>query len=367
MEVKQILIRATARVVAELGLDQGANLFLERLIYRDCQPAISRGGPGRFSRHRRFQVLMFHKISSDAHPFFAPLDPLQFERQLLFLKRCFQVMDLEELVEHCRRNDLPERAVAITLDDGYRDNYTQAFPLLRKHALPATLFVTTGSVGNSRVLWHDRVFDAFRYTKAQHCQFKRMGNTHFLLDSVAAKRECVDATISFAKSLPGPARLAFVEEIEDALQPDLVDGRTPMLSWTEIKEMRAGGIRIGSHTRTHPILSRIDAVQLRDEIFESKSELESQLRERVTGFAYPNGRLGDYGVDAVNLLGRAGYRYAVTTQAGFNTVDANPFELKRGQPWQTDMELFRFAFFLQRHGLQRPSPRAAGESMKVIS
>jgi len=277
-----------------------------------------------------------------------------FEQRLGFLKRYFQVMDLQELTERSQHNDLPERAVAITFDDGYRDNYTHAFPLLRKHGLPATLFVTTASVGNGLVLWHDRVFDAFRYTKAHECRFKMMGNKQFRLDSLELRRICVDDTISFAKSLPGPARLAFVDEIEQVLQPDLATGRTPMLSWSEIKEMRAGGIRIGSHTRTHPILSRVNPAELKDEIFGSKSELESELREPIKGFAYPNGALSDYDTNTLTMLQQSGYGYAVTTQAGFNTVEVNPFELKRGQPWQTDMDLFRFAFFLQRHGLALP-------------
>src|SRR5215468_412589 len=106
------MLHSIAKVSASLNLDCATNSVVER-----------------FSR--RFQILGYHKVSPDAHPFFAPIHPEVFERQMRFLKSCYKVVGLHELVNRAARGDVPERAVAITFDDGYRDNYDFAFPILK--------------------------------------------------------------------------------------------------------------------------------------------------------------------------------------------------------------------------------------------
>jgi len=123
------------------------------------------------------------------------------------------------------------------------------------------------------------------------------------------------------------------------------------LSWSQIREMHAAGIEFGSHTVTHPILSRIPRDEMMKEVRESKQRLAEQLNANVVSFAYPNGRTSDYNDETKAALRQCGYSYAVTTCAGFNRPLADPFDLRRGQPWQKDIQLFRMKFFLQRRGL----------------
>src|SRR5215471_1045413 len=110
------MLQSIAKVAVSLNLDRAANTVVER-----------------FSR--RFQILGYHKVSPDPHPFFAPVRPEVFEKQMRLLKAFYEVLPLQELVMRARRGDVPERAVAITLDDGYRDNYDYAFPILSKYEL----------------------------------------------------------------------------------------------------------------------------------------------------------------------------------------------------------------------------------------
>src|SRR5688500_2252794 len=118
------MMESLAKIAVSLNMDGMGNMLMERL-YRTG----SRNN--RFSR--RFQVLAFHKVSPEDHPFFGPVHPSVFEQYVQFLHERYNVLDLAELVERSQRGDVPERAVAITFDDGYADNYAYAFPILRKY------------------------------------------------------------------------------------------------------------------------------------------------------------------------------------------------------------------------------------------
>jgi peptidoglycan/xylan/chitin deacetylase (PgdA/CDA1 family) len=287
----------------------------------------------------RFQVLSYHKVSPEVHPFFEPLQPAIFEQQMRFLKRCYNVLDLQELVDRSRYGEVPERAVAITFDDGYSDNYEYAFPILRNYDLPATIFVATAAIDNRDILWHDRIFDAFRFATRK--------------PGAREERRILNSAINRARGLSGEALSRFIEELEQGLQPDFAGrAKQSMLTWEQIQEMHRSGIQFGSHTVTHPIVSRLSKERLERELRESQAELSDRLRTPITAFAYPNGRASDYNDDVKSALRRCGYSCAVTACTGFNTASTDPLELKRGRPWQNEIELFRFSFFLQRHGLE---------------
>jgi peptidoglycan/xylan/chitin deacetylase (PgdA/CDA1 family) len=319
------MLRSLAKIAAHLEIDNAANRVLEAL-YRNTPDASPRLA-------RRFQVLAYHKVSPDPHPFFEPVHPDVFDKQVEFLSRYYRVMPLLELVERSRKGDVPAGAVAITFDDGYRDNYEYAFPILRKHRVGATIFVSTGAIETGELLWHDRVFDAFRYATVEHA---------LSLKPVLAR----------AKELYGEGRLRFVEKIEEALKPSLQEtAKDRMLTWNQIHQMHASGIDFGSHTVSHTILTRMPRPEMIRELCESKEQISAHLGVPISSFAYPNGHVGDYSGEVQGALKDAGYLCAVTSEFGLNHVFSNPFELRRGQPWHTQIELFRLAFFLQRHGV----------------
>jgi peptidoglycan/xylan/chitin deacetylase (PgdA/CDA1 family) len=319
------MLGALAKIAAQLDVDSAANRVIETL-YTNTREANRRLA-------RRFQILAFHKVSPDPHPFFEPVHPDIFDQQMEFLSRHYRVMPLMELVERNRIGDVPDRAVAITFDDGYRDNYDFAFPILRKYRLPATIFVSTGVIETGELLWHDRIFNSFRFATVKNGL-------------------SLQPTLAKAKQLYGEGRRRFVEEIEESLRP-VVDetAMTRMLTWQQIREMNNGGIDFGSHTVTHPVLSRVPPGELAKELRESKTEISERLRCPVLSFAYPNGHTGDYNDDVKRALRESGYICGLTSEFGFNHVFSDPFELRRGQPSQKRIEVFRLAFFLQRHGL----------------
>jgi peptidoglycan/xylan/chitin deacetylase (PgdA/CDA1 family) len=262
-------------------------------------------------------------------------------------------MPLAQLVEASGQGRIPDRAVAITFDDGYADNYEFAFPILRKYALPATVFVATGAIETDCVLWHDRVFDAFRYATVQRASIDDDSVHELVLDPPEQLRRSLRLVLARVRLLFGESQAKLLNEIETKLKPAFPRGhaRFRMLSWNQIREMHAGGIDFGSHTVHHPILSRIPRELLLKELIDSKRDLSEQLGTAIHSLAYPNGKSGDYN-EAVKAAARAcGYAFAVTSERGVNRLGADLFELKRGQPWPDEIESFRLNFCLERHAM----------------
>src|SRR5262249_4344934 len=154
-----------------------------------------------------------------------------------------------------------------------------------KYGLPATIFVATAAINNAKVLWHDRIFDAFRFAT----------KTSETTREVTSK---LSSAIDRARQLWGSALWEFVEELEAELQPDFKDRpRASMLTWKEIRAMHGSGVQFGSHTVNHPILSRLPKDEIELEVKKSQAELSSELGGPITSFAYPNGRASDYNDD----------------------------------------------------------------------
>jgi peptidoglycan/xylan/chitin deacetylase (PgdA/CDA1 family) len=305
----------------------------------------------RLSERRRvasLHVLVYHRVNDDRDPIFPGVPVDVFARQMEFVGRHFTVRPLVEAVEVLRRGEATDNAVAVTFDDGYMDNFTHALPVLRRFGIPATVFLATDVVGTGRILWHDRVFAAFRETTASELTgFGPLPS--FSLRTLDGKLGAMGRVLAFLRRQDDLIRSQWIERLARRLR---VEDRTVvsglMLGWGEVKAMQAAGVAFGSHSCSHPILSRVNLERVREEIVESRRCIEQQLGMPVRAFAYPNGRPGDFDATTKRLLAEAGYTCAVTTTAGVNGPDQDPFELRRGQPWDEDLATFAVKFHLSR-------------------
>src|SRR5215471_8104408 len=118
-------------------------------------------------RAAAFPILTYHRVNDEGDPFFPSMPSSVFAQHMAYLSRSYRVLTVEELVERMQRKSVPRNAIAITFDDGYRDNLTHAAPILARHGLAATIFLTTGFIGNAEVPWFDRIAIAFKCTKAE--------------------------------------------------------------------------------------------------------------------------------------------------------------------------------------------------------
>jgi peptidoglycan/xylan/chitin deacetylase (PgdA/CDA1 family) len=290
------------------------------------------------SGRARLSTLIFHRVLPEPDPIFpGEVDARQFDQMLGWIKRWCNVLPLDEAAARLKAGTLPARAAAITFDDGYADNHDVALPILQRHGLPATFFIATGYLDGGR-MWNDSVIEAVRNSTAGQVDLREFdvpppaGAARWTLDSAVARRDLIGAVLGRIKY----AAPALRQGLADAIAARL-GGRLPanlMMSSGQVQALRKGGMQIGAHTHTHPILAGLDRTAARDEILMSKIRLEGLLDEPVDLFAYPNGRPGkDYVAETVAVVRELGFAAAVSTAVGAADQASDPLQLPRFTPW----------------------------------
>ena len=256
-----------------------------------------------------------------------------FENHLkLFTKYCTPI----SLEDALLNKNLPPNPVVLTFDDGYKNNYTHAFPLLKKYKVPATIFVTTGFIDRTDYLWTDRLEFIIYNTNSKNVDLY-WENTKLTLElSTDEQMKKTIYTIKvLLKTLPETQKLSFLDNLQNLLRVEYNWDKIPSvhlpLTWDEIREMKSSGlVSIGSHTVTHPILSKCSYEKQRRELMLSRQRIIEELGEDCTLFAYPNGEITDYNHETIGLLKKSGYMGAVTTVVGYiDNVNRDNFQLNR--------------------------------------
>lgn len=225
----------------------------------------------------KVRILMYHSIAEDPS-YLHSVSPMAFEEQMRVLATKYNVISLDQLVDCFNgKGALPDNPVVVTFDDGWANNYTMAYPILKKYNLPATVFVVPDWVAP--------------------CDGSQVGRR------------------SLTESRP--------------------DGKRHM-TWDQIREISQNGISIGAHTISHRSLATLTIEEARYELLESKARLEQQLGQPVKFFAYPYGAFRDLGKDIVHMVAESGYACAVTSLSGTNGPSTNLYTLKRTEIEVTD-------------------------------
>lgn len=209
------------------------------------------------------RVITYHSVTELEVPYF--------EAQVKMLKESYTVVSLEELVKGVQEGTLEDRCVAVTFDDGFLDNYTNAFPVLQRYGIPATFFVSTQFIDES-------------------------GNAE------SEARFCTEQL-----------RVPWC----------------PAMNWGQLKEMKDMGCAVGSHTLGHTRLAGLGAEELTEEVVGSKDRIEGVMGEPCPVFAHPFGRWNDLDGQAVRGVYRAGYEACFAAVRGFNVPGREGFILYR--------------------------------------
>src|SRR5919107_2362759 len=261
-------------------------------------------------------VLTYHRIGdpADGPPGMISATPSAFRRQIRSLARTGRVVSLDDVLR-ARDGDgrLPRHAILLTFDDAYADFAQHAWPVLRAHGLPVTLFVPTGFPDRpDRSFWWDRLHAAVsagRGDVATPVGTLPLETPALLLRAYRTLREHV-------KSLPHDDAMALVDELVDRLGAPAPRGR--VLSWAELRRLAAEGVALGAHSRTHPRLDRVSADDVAREIAGSVDDLQQQTGRAPAAFAFPGGGVP---ADSARTLEAAGVRVAFTTARGVNALD----------------------------------------------
>jgi peptidoglycan/xylan/chitin deacetylase (PgdA/CDA1 family)/CelD/BcsL family acetyltransferase involved in cellulose biosynthesis len=306
------------------------------------------------------QIFLYHRVNDDRDPFLPSLPVAEFRQQMEYIARNFRVVTMNDIAEGRIAGNASKYSVAITFDDGYRDNFTSAFPILKELGIPATIYLATGYVGTSRIPWYDEVCLAFKLTVRTRFELARTGAPSGPITTQSERLALLDRVLDWLRELDDDARRQAMPELFRALGvPSSLTLPNYMLGWDEIKQMKAHNIEFGAHTVTHPVLSRTSGRALQEEISASKKTVEQKLKTEVRHFAYPFGRNAHVSGEARQWVEQFGFKTAVTTEYGFNAPGDDPFALRRFTPWGHDLASFILQLDWYRFAGVRPSREQA--------
>jgi len=263
-----------------------------------------------------------------------------FKKQIRFIRKYLKPISLKEFVDHLEKNiPFPSKTCLITFDDGWRDNFLNAYPVLKEESVPAVIFLPTDFVGSLRSFWQEELADllaAARRRLREDKEFVKKNKRLLTIEEIRGIMACDPkrlpheiasfSSIQKKKSISEIERL--IHSLRQALPAEAMQEKkeSNFLSWDEVKIMAGDGISFGSHGKSHAILTGISSREVDGEIRESKEILKKNLGQKIDAFSYPN---GDYDESAAKAVQDQGYRVAFGTEGGFVCTGADPFSIRR--------------------------------------
>jgi peptidoglycan/xylan/chitin deacetylase (PgdA/CDA1 family) len=271
--------------------------------------------------------------------FSAGIGARQFEAHLRLITRWFKPIPMAEMGRAvAERKALPDKAVALTFDDGYRDNYEVAYPLLKRYGVPASFFVCPGLIDSHQGFWWDEIYALVEKTTARELDIEKLiqnlGLPSYHKDGALSlltghqKISAGEHLVAQGKQMSPQMLTIFLERLNEALgvPGDSNLRKQTLMNWDEIREMHHDGMEIGSHTMTHPMLTQVTESVMRTELSDARARLSEMLGAAPEGFVYPSGA---FSATARNIVREAGHIYACTSQSGFIGGTADPHLLPR--------------------------------------
>jgi len=358
--IERVLNKPWVRLGLRLGLMKRPSELKQRT-------ALTRDQAVKQKFYQRALILMYHRVTEDRpDPWELCVTPKHFAEHLEVLRDLAYPLRLSGLLESLDKGGLHDRTVVVTFDDGYADNLHQAKPILERHGIPATFFLSSGCIGSDREFWWDELeqllFQPGTLPETLHLEIsgsRREWNlgeaAHWNADDVLRHRSWKFGAPPLSR------RHGLFREIYQILQPLPENAQWKVLeqirAWTNVKpavrathrtlssreaiDLAQGGlVEIGSHTVTHPVLSALTIAAQRDELAQSKLDLERLLNRTVTSFAYPYGGSHVYTTETVRAVRESGFQGACTTNEGIVHKGTDRFQLPRVMVFDWDGERF---------------------------
>jgi len=302
-------------------------------------------------RHRgRVVILTYHRVVSDQMvrdeciQLGMYVRAQSFEAHMTYLRKRFDIISLDELLDRWRTDRLKrDRAYCvITFDDGWKDNYQFAFPVLMKYRIPATIFLATDYIGTARWFWPDQMMPLLKKLtedttgaadrkSVSTILAEMIGVTLSPLDGIFRRGESgdpidPDAIIEFCKEVDVGRIQQIIDRLSRALRMDLPTQRV-LLNWEEVREMAGKGVTFGSHSCSHRIMTQIPLAEVKTELADSRQALLQQGIKPVPVFCYPN---GNFNQEIKTLVRECGFDAAVGCGVGLEGDHPDDlFALKR--------------------------------------
>jgi peptidoglycan/xylan/chitin deacetylase (PgdA/CDA1 family) len=284
---------------------------------------------------RSLTVVCYHRVVEQVErglfPEVVSASPGGFEQHLDMMSEDHTVVTLDDVVAWLGGGaPLPPRALLVTFDDGYRDNYDQAFPILRKRGLPATFFIATGHMDTGDLLWWDLVTVLISDATSTAADLPLLGPV--ALSGAEQRASVAVRWVTAAKVLPNVARLEALDSLAQSVSVTPRARPSVAMTWDQARKMADAGMTFGGHTRSHPVLSRMSPDDARRDIAEGLDRIREELGRAVIGFAYPNGARADFDGSHKQALADLGVAIAFSLVSGpalLSEITTDPYEVRR--------------------------------------
>jgi len=302
---------------------------------------------------RDLRILAYHRVcdvdDTDAFDFDLNLisaSAKQFREQMLLVRQHYDPMSFHDLIDAMDTGrPLPAQPLIVTLDDGYEDNYSVAFPILHELGMPATFFVSTGHIDSGTPYAYDWLVHALCLTTAEHLQVAELGIDQALPDTLAGRRQLAEELLFGLKGLDASTQTTIISGLEQAwgLPLPRMHAQCRPMTWDQLREMQAAGMEIGSHGVSHRILAKLLPAEMVTEIQESKRSLERELGVAAEVISYPVGGPDAYDDQVIAAAKEAGFRMACNYLTGVNRLPSIPHHALRRLHVEREMDLAWFA------------------------
>ena len=298
----------------------------------------------RFLNRNKVTILMLHGVAGEHEdagwaPLWPRMTPERLDEVLGQFARHYRFVTLDDAVEMIAgRKPMIHNAMVLTFDDGYRNNLTEALPVLEKHGVPATFYIATGFVETGASYWIDRLDYALQKAPDEARLVEAVGAQHDLrgLDRGQLAEAYKRMRLGVKNSVPDDEQMlaefdrisAQLEEAADTSIRDIIDTDpyVSVASWQELKDVARRGVEIGSHTVDHCRLTGIDRERVAQQLKDSMQQVAAGVELECRHFCYPN---GDHDAGVAEQVREAGYTSAVTTDNGLNGVGDDLMTLRR--------------------------------------
>ena len=301
-----------------------------------------------FFRGHNLIILNYHRIykenivtSFDEELF--SLSLASFTQQLHWLKENHAVfLSEDELIYYWQqKKKIPKRSILITFDDGYKDNFTLVYPLLRSLQIPASYFIPVGAIMDRKLGWWDIISFFIKKTRKKTISIQ---GRDFSLQSSGEKKRTIFRLLQLMKTEPYSQTQDLLEILSEECGvafPSHDEQDAELMSWEDIREVLDNGIAIGAHTVSHRVLATLDENEQFEELCSSKRLLEDMLPGKIRSLSYPVGDYTAFTQQTKVLARKAGYDISFSFKTGVNyQYITDPFDIKRIEP-PIDFHSFR--------------------------
>ena len=277
------------------------------------------------------KIITYHAVDEFPNYIDLFMAPEKFEAQMKYIHTHYDIITLEEAVNIIEtRRSIPQNAIVITFDDGYKDNYHTVYPIIKRYGLPMTIFISSDYIKSGMPTFVYATIVLLENAKNKLLDLSNYDLGKFMLDNAASKEQAILEIDRYSKMLRFDQRQQLLQEIISKVGLNgekhiLID---KMLTWENISEMSHNLVSFGSHTCRHPNLTHLGSEDLHHELVRSKQSIEKKIHKEVKYFAYPYG-----GKDALNdsvkqHVKEAGYEAAFVLYPEKLTAE-NKFSLGR--------------------------------------